>query len=293
MTRTFSYISPRNHTMPHNRSTAEVITESYYDSSDADRFYETVWGGEDIHIGLYEPGTSIIDASKNTVQAMAACIENLDSEKKVLDLGSGYGGSARYLAGKYGCEVTCLNLSEVQNTRNRFLNKEQGFADKIRVMHGSFESIPFDDSSFDIVWSQDAFLHSNRREQVVQEIKRVLKPGGELIFTDPMQADDCPDGVLQPVYDRLNLKSLASFKFYRNELLASSFEENQVRDLTHQLRVHYATVREDLQSRYRELTGSISTDYMDRMLVGLDNWVNAADKGYLAWGILYFRKKSA
>ena len=279
--------------MPNNRSTAEVITETYYDSSDADRFYETVWGGEDIHIGLYEPGTSIIEASRNTVQAMAASVEHLDSESTVLDLGSGYGGSARYLAGEFDCEVTCLNLSEVQNTRNRYLNREQGFTDKIKVMHGSFESIPCNNSSFDIVWSQDAFLHSNRRELVIREINRVLKPGGELIFTDPMQADDCPGGVLQPVYDRLNLVSLASFKFYRNELLAIGYEEIQVRDLTYQLRIHYATVREDLHSRYLELTGSISTDYMDRMLVGLDNWVDAADKGYLAWGILYFRKKSA
>jgi ubiquinone/menaquinone biosynthesis C-methylase UbiE len=43
------------------------------------------------------------------------------------------------------------------------------------------------------------------------EVDRVLKPGGELVFTDPMQADDCPDGVLQPVLDRIHLESLGSF----------------------------------------------------------------------------------
>ena len=279
--------------MPNNQSTAEKITESYYDSSDADRFYETVWGGEDIHIGLYDEGISVFDASRRTVETMAQHLQNLGSGSKVLDLGSGYGGSARYLAGTSGCSVTCLNLSEVQNERNRLLNQEQGLAEKISVLHGSFEEIPCDANSFEIVWSQDAFLHSDRREVVLQEIKRVLKPGGELIFTDPMQADDCPEGVLQPVYDRLSLESLASFGFYRKQLAALGFEEKDVVDLTHQLRTHYATIKKDLQQRYPELVKSISADYMDKMLLGLDNWVTAADKGYLAWGILHFRKLSA
>lgn len=277
--------------MHSGHSTAEKITESYYDSSDADRFYETVWGGEDIHIGLYEEGMSVYDASRKTVESMKQQLGRLDASSKVLDLGSGYGGSARFLAATTGCHVTCLNLSEVQNDRNRLLNREQGLAGRIKVLHGSFESIPCDDDSFDIVWSQDAFLHSDRRELVLREINRVLKPGGELIFTDPMQADDCPEGVLQPVYDRLSLESLASFGFYRQQLAALGFKEKNIVELTIQLRKHYATIKQNLQERYPELIRSISTDYMDRMLLGLDNWVNAADRGYLAWGIMHFKKQ--
>ena len=277
--------------MPDNQSTAEKITESYYDSSDADRFYETVWGGEDIHIGLYAEGLSVFDASRKTVEAMQQRLAHLDSGSRVLDLGSGYGGSARFLAATSGCHVTCLNLSEVQNERNRMLNREQGLADRITVLHGSFEAIPCDDNTFDTVWSQDAFLHSDRRDVVLQEVDRVLQPGGELIFTDPMQADHCPDGVLQPVYDRLSLESLASFGFYRQQLAVLGFAEIDVIDLTQQLRNHYATIKKDLHARYRELVQSISPDYMDRMLTGLDNWVKAADKGYLAWGIMHFQKQ--
>ena len=47
-----------------NRNAAESVAENYYDSSDADIFYERVWGGEDIHIGLYESGLSIFEASR-------------------------------------------------------------------------------------------------------------------------------------------------------------------------------------------------------------------------------------
>jgi sarcosine/dimethylglycine N-methyltransferase len=278
--------------MAQNRSSAEFTAETYYDSDDADHFYETVWGGEDIHIGIYdEPGTSIPDASHKTVAMMAASLKNVTADSKVIDLGAGYGGSARYLARKFGCHVTCLNLSERQNERNRLLNKQHGLEDKVGVLHGSFEDIPEPDNAMDLVWSQDAFLHSGQRRRVLEEIDRITRPGGELIFTDPMQADDCPAGVLQPVYDRLELDSLGSIKWYREQLADLGFEEVKVTRMVEQLRNHYDNVGAELASRQNELVGKISMDYLSRMLVGLKNWVDAADKGYLSWGILHFRKK--
>jgi sarcosine/dimethylglycine N-methyltransferase len=276
--------------MPNELSRAEAQTESYYDSSDADKFYETVWGGEDIHIGLYMDTDIIKEASHKTVQAMVASLQNLKADSRVIDLGAGYGGSARYLASTAGCNVTCLNISEVQNRRNRELNQQQGLSEKVRVQHGSFEDIPCDSSSMDLVWSQDSFLHSSNKDRVMEEIARITAPGGELIFTDPMQADDCSAGVLQPVYDRLNLDSMGSFAWYRDKLGSLGFDEVSILDLTPQLRNHYDQVRMDLQSRYGSLTSTISTGYMDRMITGLENWVSAADAGNLAWGILHFRK---
>lgn len=276
--------------MQNNLSRAEDLTEDYYDSSDADRFYESVWGGEDIHIGLYRDTGDIRQASRRTVEAMAAHLQNLGPASRVIDLGAGYGGSARYLANLAGCKVTCLNISEVQNRRNRELNRRQGLSEKVHVHYGNFENIPSRDDTFDIVWSQDSFLHSANKDTVLAEIGRVLAPGGELIFTDPMQADDCPPGVLQPVYDRLNLDSMASFIYYREALSRLGFEELRVIDLSAELRNHYAKVMLELEMRFDELADAISADYMVRMIRGLGNWVEAADLGYLAWGILHFRK---
>lgn len=273
-----------------SRNTAETVAETYYDSDDADNFYERVWGGEDIHIGLYEEGMSIFDASRKTVELMVSSLSSLTKDSKVLDLGSGYGGSARYLAKEIGCNVTCLNLSAVQNVKNERLCQEQGVADKVTVLHGSFESIPSENDSYDIVWSQDAFLHSGNKEKLLQEVGRVLKVGGELIFTDPMQADDCPPDVLQPVYDRLSLQSLASFAFYKEYLAKQGFDEVQCLAFTDQLRNHYVQVGQELKARAPGLVEDISKEYIETMLVGLDNWVKAAETGYLAWGVLHFKK---
>ncbi|MCQ4189910.1 SAM-dependent methyltransferase [Methylocystis suflitae] len=267
--------------------------EAYYDSEEADEFYLHIWGGEDIHIGLYESAAdTIANASRRTVAAMAdEIVMPLDEKHVVLDIGSGFGGPARYLAKRFGSRVVCLNISEVENERNRKTNCEQGIDHLISVCHGSFENIPAEDASIDLVWSQDAILHSADRERVIAEVSRVLKPGGELVFTDPMQVDDCPPKVLQAVYDRIHLDSLASLRFYRATTLRHGFAEVSVQPMPNQLRNHYAAVQTQLKARYEEMIDIASREYVDRMLIGLKNWLEAADQGYLDWGILHFQKR--
>ena len=276
-----------------NSSAAAVAkqAETYYDSPSADEFYRVIWGGEDIHVGIYVPeDRDIAEASRETVIRMAKKLPALGPATKVLDIGAGYGGSARFLASTYGCHVTCLNISEIQNDYNRKLTKDAGLDHLIDVKYGNFEDLPEDDESYDVVWCQDAILHSARREQVVAEAARVLKPGGLMIFTDPMQADGTPQDVLQPILKRLDLPSLASPGFYRETFANLGFKELEFDELTRQLRNHYHNVGVALRARYDEMERMGFKDYVDAMLTGLYNWVNGADKGHLAWGIMLFEK---
>ncbi|PKQ01600.1 MAG: SAM-dependent methyltransferase [Alphaproteobacteria bacterium HGW-Alphaproteobacteria-12] len=273
-----------------SKSNAVAQAEAYYDSPDADSFYFTIWGGEDIHIGMYEDDNEpIIPASRRNDETLASMLEGVDDSTVVLDIGAGYGGAARHLARAFGCKVVCVNISETQNRLNRELNKKAGLEDRIDVLHGDFEAIPADDNSIDVVWSQDAILHSGNRSRVLDEVKRVLKPGGQFIFTDPMQSDDCPEGVLQPILDRIHLETLGSFGFYDRELKARGFEKLDMREMTHQLRRHYWRVGEELKANYDRLTKGSSTTYLDNMIKGLERWVDGADKGYLAWGVMHYR----
>ncbi len=267
------------------------ITEDYYDSDDADTFYSTIWGGEDLHIGIYEDTSDIRTASDRTIAEMIDRVPGIGPDSKVLDLGAGYGGAMRRLVEKTGCEAVCLNISETQNTYNLQKIRQAKLSDRITVRHGVFENVPAEDASVDVVWSQDAFLHSDQRAKVIAEAFRVLKPGGHLIFTDPMQADDVPEGVLQPVYDRLQLNSLGSMRFYREAAENVGFTTLAQEEMTDQLRTHYARVREELLAHHEELRDAgASLEYLDKMAIGLENWVKAADNGHLAWGIQLFRK---
>ncbi|WP_037685715.1 glycine/sarcosine N-methyltransferase [Streptomyces aureocirculatus] len=274
-------------------SGAVGVARTYYNSADADAFYAEVWGGEDIHIGLYErPGEPIADASRRTVEQMAAKL-NLTRDSVVLDLGSGYGGSARYLASTYGCRVLALNLSEVENQRHKELNQRRSLSRLIEVVDGSFEDIPYPDASVDVVWSQDAFLHSGNRVRVLEEISRVLRPDGQVIFTDPMADDDCPPGVLQPILDRIHLDDMGSPGFYARELArlgftpaGRGFDEHRAELVTHYARVLEETERQEADG----LARLVSHDYLTQMKLGLARWVAAGRDGHITWGILHYRR---
>ena len=271
-------------------STVDIARE-YYNSEDADNFYHLIWGGEDIHIGMYaEADESIFVASRRTVEHMAAKLDKLSATAQVLDLGSGFGGSARFLAANYECRITALNLSEVENERHREMNRAAGLDDCIEVVDGSFEDIPCGDDSFDIVWSQDAILHSGHREQVLGEVDRVLKAGGEFIFTDPMQADDCPKGVLQPILDRIHLETLGSPGFYLDQARKLGWRDEGFCDFTPHLITHYTRVLAEVEQQQGQLQEVISDDYLARMKDGLSRWIEGGQWGHLVWGVLHFVK---
>lgn len=267
------------------------VAREYYNSEDADNFYFHIWGGEDIHIGLYQSEEEpIADASRRTVARMAEMLGPLNADTRVLDLGAGYGGSMRFLARKFGCHCVALNLSEVENERNRTMNQEQGLDHLIDVVDGDFTRLPYEDDSFDVVWSQDAILHSGDRRQVCVEAVRVLKPGGKMIFTDPMQSDDAQTERLQPVYDRIHLDSLGSPGFYRDTLKALGMEEVRFDVHAEQLPRHYSRVRQELvANREHLIANGVSPEYIDRMEVGLGHWVDRGHGGDLTWGIFLFK----
>ncbi len=273
------------------RETSTVdVARDYYNSQSANQFYATLWGGEDIHIGVYlSDDDEVSAASRRTIEKMASLLE-LNSQRNVLDIGAGYGGAARYLAQQFGCPVTCLNLSEVQNERNREKNFEQGLNHTIKVVTGDFENLPEGDNTFDVIWSQDAILHSGNRAKVLQEVSRVLREGGDFLFTDPMQSDDCPPNVLQPVLDRIHLDSLGSPQFYRQTAQQLGLVEIEFVDLSVHLVNHYSHILRSIEQNPEAAIRVSGQDYIERMKVGLNHWIDAGRNGYLTWGIFHFRQ---
>ena len=270
---------------------ASATARAYYNSSDADTFYAEVWGGEDIHVGLYSsPDEPIRQASRRTVDHLADRLGTIKESHTILDIGAGYGGGARRLVERFGCKVICLNLSEAENERNRELNEKAGIADRIEVIDGRFEEIPLSNQSVDAVWSQDAILHSGDREKVFEEVNRVLRTGGRFVMTDPMRSDDCPGDVLQPILNRIHLSDLGSPAFYIEQAERLGWANLGYEDHADQLTNHYTRVLETTQDQEANLAGKISGEYIEKMKAGLQHWIDGGKAGHLAWGVFLFQK---
>ncbi len=107
----------------------------------------------------------------------------------VLDVCSGMGGPARYLAARLGCRVTGLDIAESRHQGAIRLTGLVGLEHRVDFRLGSALEMPFPAASFDVVIGQEAWVHVPEKEHLIAECARVVKPGGRIAFTDIMRGD--------------------------------------------------------------------------------------------------------
>jgi MPBQ/MSBQ methyltransferase len=113
-----------------------------------------------------------------------AQLGELTAGERVLDMGGGFGGPARTLAAEYGCHVTVLDPTEPFIRAGQALTERLGLQDAVQFFPGSGSDMPFDDAHFDVVWTQNASMNIPDKARLVAEQRRVLRPGGRLVFQE-------------------------------------------------------------------------------------------------------------
>ncbi len=176
-----------------------------YDAWTEEQILEYYWG-EHIHLGYYTDdvlargaGTLLgckvkdfVEAKLDFVEEMAiwaGCAEK--TPRTVLDVGCGIGGASRHLAKGFGegTSVTGITLSPKQVARATELAEQQGVRNAdFRVMNAL--AMDFPDNSFDLVWACESGEHMPDKKKYVEEMVRVLKPGGTLVIATWCQRDD-------------------------------------------------------------------------------------------------------
>jgi ubiquinone/menaquinone biosynthesis C-methylase UbiE len=102
----------------------------------------------------------------------------------VLDIGSGLGGAARYLAATFGSHVEGIDLSPSFVEAARLLTERCGLTDVVHFDVGDALALPYADRTFDIVWTQHAAMNIRNRVELYAEVFRVLTPGGRFGISD-------------------------------------------------------------------------------------------------------------
>ncbi len=103
---------------------------------------------------------------------------------RVLDLGCGIGGPARYLAATFGCNVTGVDLSPSFIDAAEYLTARCGLSDRVRFQVGDALHLPFDDAAFDVVFLQHVAMNIENRSALYGEVRRILKTAGRFVTYD-------------------------------------------------------------------------------------------------------------
>ncbi|CAL5227341.1 g10286 [Coccomyxa viridis] len=175
-----------------------------YDSWTQDGILEYYWG-EHIHLGYYtEEERARGYKKKDFKQAKFDFVDEMlrwsgaTSPSRVLDVGCGIGGTSRHLAAKFpDAKVQGITLSPAQVKRGTELAKERGL-DNVQFQVMNALEMEFEDDTFDLVWACESGEHMPDKAKYVQEMTRVLKPGGHIVIATWCQREETPDRPFTP-----------------------------------------------------------------------------------------------
>lgn len=150
----------------------------------------------------------------------------------VLDIGSGIGGPARWIAAKCGCRVTGVDLTPEFCAAARALIEAAGLAGRVTILDGSALALPVPDAAFDCAYSQNVVMNIEDKLGMYREAFRALKPGGRLALSNLCAG--AKGEVRYPVPWAMTAETsfLVTQEAMRADLEAAGFEIVSFRDTT-------------------------------------------------------------
>ena len=233
---------------------SESETEQYYDHEDA--VYRALWDKDgSVHWGLFEDGANMtfLEAGANLDKVMAQRGQ-IGADSTVIDVGCGSGTIAVGLCRALGCRITGVDLSGVRiaNAIDSLEDQPEEVRERVTFKKGSATDLPIEDASFDRAWSQATIYHVPDKVKVLEEVYRVLKPGGIFVFDDLIKPQpEISEKARKFVYERLLYDTDFSFESYQQALKAAGFEVLEAEDLSRHLKTSYLMLS-DAASRGNE-----------------------------------------
>lgn len=222
--------------------------------------------------------------TKLTRQLASATLVSPDSS--VLDVACGSGASAQAIATDFGATVTGCDYSAVNLVRATLASNAAGLGRKTQFVRGSAERLPFAPESFDVTLCECSLCLFEDMDSSLQQIRRVLKPGGRIGISDFFLNAPVPeslDGLLGRV---LCVSGAQSVDGYREALSRAGFEYIRVRTVNWTLADMIRRIRHRLKlltTTYSADATLLPADFGDPapVLADLEDFITSGGAGYL------------
>ena len=183
-----------------------------------------------------------VEATQEMAESLA-----IAATDHILDVGSGIGGPARYLARRFGCRVTGIDLTPEFCEVARHLTRLLQLEDTVTFELGNALAMPFADATFDGAYSMNVSMNIADKDALYREIRRVLKPGGWLMLSEIAKGPGADPDYPTPWARTAETSFLATPEDTRRALEAAGFEIVHARDTREQALAYGARSRELVQ----------------------------------------------
>jgi hypothetical protein len=150
----------------------------------------------------------------------------------------------------------------------------------IPVYNMSFLEIPFS-KKYNIIYSEDAFIHINERTKLFNKINKQLLVDGMLIFSDIILTDTYNIDEIQEVYDRVNITCLETHDSYVEKAVDNNLQFVNSFEYKESMLHHYKNIRDIIEE----------TENNKEIIKGLDNWIKHIELNNITSKIFIFKKK--
>lgn len=269
-------------------SFTEQETETYYDGQDT--IYRQIWDEDGkVHWGVFDENTGD-DFFKAGLNHDKQMVERgrIHKESTVLDIGTGNGTVAFWLANEVGCHVTGIDLSGVRigNAQETLSELPKELRAQLAFKKASATELPFASGSFSHVWSQATIYHVHEQKESLQEAYRVLEEGGIFVFDDLFKpSPNISPEAQEYVYQRLFFDTEYDFVSYQQELVDIGFEILE----SHNLSEHLGTSYDMLAKKADGLEGK-DKDSFRELSFAYSETAKAVARREVGWALFVCRK---
>jgi ubiquinone/menaquinone biosynthesis C-methylase UbiE len=245
-------------------TTTEEKIQRYYDNlwSEEKKFNQRFLDGG-FHFGYYEKGVMNYETAILNMNRYIGGLLGLGEQQAydVLEAGCGIGATTRYLAKRYPkSRFTGISLGTEEIELAKKIQKRENLSN-ITFHSGNYKNTGFKDSSFDRVFALESIVYAIKKEEVINEISRILRPTGKVVIVDGFFPKHQPSSAfLRDAYALLltkrSIPGVISLQAMQSYLTSAGFTDIIIHDLSKNISRHYL-----FGGFFVSLRGLLSSEY--------------------------------
>ena len=215
----------------------------------------------------------------------------IGEKSHVLDVGSGVGGPAIYIASRTGCRIEGIDISDVGVEMSGKLAKKSGLEGRTEFHLGDAMKTPFADNTFDIAISLNVMNVFRDKVGLFEEVRRVLKKNGIWAFlSGTFDMPDDPEVIRKMARGYLIPQYYDSLSEYRDKLKKAGFQIEEITEYISDFRVQNKKWGDAYKKHYDEIVKEQGRENTDYHIEYFDAYLRLIDQGKAANHLIVSRK---